>query len=144
MTGPIAVPDYDVTIASGETTLKVLQLTRAAPEGVDRKAFLSAFADQLLASLVALPPGRWGDVLGAAAAFGQGHLLEAWFRDAADQDLVARSGFDGAVRQDPGDYLYPVDANVAPATKLNALDDAGHWISTCRSTPSATPGTPSR
>jgi hypothetical protein len=24
------------------------------------------------------------------------------------------------VRQDPGDYLFPVDANVAPATKLNA------------------------
>ena len=39
----------------------------------------------------------------------------------ADQQLVARGGFDGAVRQDPGDYLYPVDANVAPASKLNLL-----------------------
>ena len=96
-------------------------MTRAAPEGVDRKAFLAAFADQLLASLFALPPRKWGDVLGAADAFGQGHLLGAWFSDAADQALVARSGFDGAVRQDPGDYLYPVDANVAPATKLNLL-----------------------
>ena len=71
----------------------------------------------MLASLLALPPGKWGDVLGAAEAFGKGHLLEAWFRDAADQQLAARSGFDGSVRQDPGDYLYPVDANVAPATK---------------------------
>jgi hypothetical protein len=121
VTGPIAVPDYDVTIASGETTLKVLQLTRAAPPGVDRKALLPAFADRLLASLVALPPRKWGDVLGSADAFGQGRFLLAWFRDAADQGLVSRSGFDGAVRQDPGDYLYPVDANVSPVSKLNML-----------------------
>ena len=91
MTGPVTVPDYDVTIASGETTLKVLQLTRAAQPGVDRKAFLSAFADRLIASLLALPPEKWGDLLGAADSFGQGRLLLAWFRDAADQGLVARS-----------------------------------------------------
>jgi hypothetical protein len=121
ITGPIAVPDYDVTIGTGETTLKVLQATRAAPPGVDRKAFLAAFADRLLASLLALPPRQWGDVLGAAGALSQGHLLEAWFREAADEDLLAGSGFDGAVRQDPGDYLYPVDANVSPVSKLNML-----------------------
>jgi hypothetical protein len=121
VTGPITVPDYDVTIASGETTLKILQLTRAESEpGGDRKAFLPVFAERLLGSLLALPPRKWGDLLGAADAFGRGRLLEAWFRDAADQELVVRSGFDGAVRQDPGDYLFPVDANVAPATKLNA------------------------
>jgi hypothetical protein len=120
-TGPVTVPDYGVTIASGETTLKVLQMTRAAPEGVDRKAFLTAFANRLLASLLALPPRKWGDLLGTADAFGRGHLLDAWFRDSADEGLAAKSGIDGAVRQDPGDYLYPVDANVAPATKLNML-----------------------
>jgi Protein of unknown function (DUF4012) len=122
VTGPMAVPDYNVTIASGETTLKVLQLTRAASTpGGDRKAFLPAFADRLLTSLLALPPQKWGDLLGAANAFGKGHLLVAWFRNQTDQGLVARSGFDGAVRQDPGDYVYPVDSNVAPATKLNLL-----------------------
>jgi hypothetical protein len=141
VTGPVTVPDYEATIASGETTLKVLQLTRAAPEGVDRKAFLSAFADRLLASLLALPPRTWGDILGMADTLGRGHLLEAWFRDPADEALVARGGFDGAVRQDPGDYLYPVDANVAPATKLNMLttrtlgldvqiDDVGNALNT--------------
>jgi Protein of unknown function (DUF4012) len=122
MTGPIVVPDYNVTIASDETTLKVLQLTRAASTpGANRKAFLSAFADRLLTSLLALPSRTWGDLLGSADAFSRGHLLQAWFRNEADQGLVARSGFDGAVRQDPGDYIYPVDSNVAPATKLNLL-----------------------
>jgi hypothetical protein len=122
VTGPISVPDYHVTIASGETTLKVLQQTRtASTPGGDRKAFLSAFADQLLTSLLALPPRQWGDLLGATNAFVKGHLLLAWFRDGADQALVTQSGFGGAVRQDAGDYLYPVDSNVAPATKLNLL-----------------------
>jgi len=122
VTGPVAVPDYDVTIASGETTLKVLQRTRAASApGEDRKAFLSAFSDRLLASLLSLPPRKWGDLVDAANVFGKGHLLLAWFRDTADQELAAQSGFDGAVRQDPGDYLFPVDANVAPATKLNMV-----------------------
>jgi len=32
ITGPITVPDYDVTLAAGETTLKVLELTRASDD----------------------------------------------------------------------------------------------------------------
>ena len=120
LTGPISVPDYHVTITSGETTLKVLQQTRAASTlGLDRKAFLSAFASQLLQALLALPAQRWGDLLSAGDAFGPGHLLDVWLRDPADEAFVAAQGFGGAVRQDPGDYLYPVDSNVAPPTKLN-------------------------
>jgi len=121
VTGPVTVPDYDVTIASGETTLKVLQLTRDPTPGVDRKAFLSAFADRLIAALLALPPEKWGDLLGGADSFVNGRLLLAWFPDKADQGLVAQGGFDGAVHRDPGDYLFPVDSNVAPATKLNLV-----------------------
>ena len=122
VTGPVAVPDYHVTIASGETTLKVLQLTRAASTpGGDRKAFLSAFADRLLASLLALQPSKWGDLLGSADAFSKGHLLEAWFRDLNDEAFAALSGFGGGVLQDPGDYLYPVDSNVTPVSKVNGV-----------------------
>ena len=121
VTGPIEIPEYGATIAAGETTLKVLQLTRLESDPQEsRKAFLPVFADRLLASLLAVPPQDWGDLLGTADTLRRGHLLLAWFRDAADQELVARSGFDGSVRQDPGDYLYPVDSNVAPATKLSA------------------------
>ena len=58
MTGPVTVPAYGVTIASGETTLKALQNTRVATDpATNRKAFLSAFADQLFGSLLSLPPG---------------------------------------------------------------------------------------
>lgn len=123
LTGPVTVPQYGLTIASGETTLKLLQAVWAAAAGgsADRKAVLGPFADRLLASLLGLPPAKWGELLGEAETFRQGRLLQAWFRDPADQALVAGSGFDGAVRADPGDYVYPVDSNVAPTSKLNAV-----------------------
>jgi hypothetical protein len=121
VTGPVSVPDWDATIASGETTVKVLQLTRVPRgPGEETKAFLPIFADTLFGSLFSLPPTRWGDLLAAMQTFGQERLLLAWFPDASDQAFVAGGGFDGAVRQDQGDYVYPVDSNVAPATKLNA------------------------
>ena len=122
VTGPIAVPEYRATIASGETTLKTLQLTRVAQQpGDNRKAFLSTFADRLFAALFGLPPRQWGDLLGQADTFRSQRLLLAWFKNPDDQELVARGAVDGAVRQDPGDYVYPVDSNVAPASKLNAI-----------------------
>ena len=123
VTGPVTVPQYNLTIASGETTLKLLQAVwaAAASGSANRKAILGPFADRLLSSVLALPPTKWGQLLGDAATFRQGRLLQAWFRDPADEALVAGSGFDGAVRADPGDYVYPVDSNVAPVSKLNAV-----------------------
>jgi hypothetical protein len=123
VTGPVTVPQFDLTIASGQTTLKLLQAVWAAAAGgsTDRKAVLGPFADQLLASLLGLPPAKWGQLLGDAETFRQGRLLLAWFRDPADQALVAGTGFDGAVRADLGDYVDPVDSNVAPTSKLNAV-----------------------
>ena len=82
---------------------------------------MSAFTDRLFASLLSLPPNRWGGLVDEVGALRQGRLLLAWFRDPRDQQLVARGGIDGSVRQDPGDYIYPVDSNVAPASKLNAV-----------------------
>ena len=123
VTGPVTIPEYDLTIASGETTLKLLQAVwaAAAAGSADRKAILGPFAERLFAALLGLSPAKWGEVLGEVDAFRQGRLLLAWFRDSADQALVAGSGFDGVVRADPGDYVYPVDSNVAPTSKLSAV-----------------------
>jgi uncharacterized protein DUF4012 len=120
LTGPVNVPAYNVTIESGETTLKALQLTRSAPPGEDRKAFLPAFADSLFGALFSLSSDSWAEVLSSAGTFRDGRLLLAWFTDPTEEAFAARAGLDGAVRQDPGDYVFPVDANVGPASKLNA------------------------
>lgn len=124
VTGPVTVPAYNVTVASGETTLKVLQQTReAAAPGTNRKAFLSAFADKLFGSLLALPPSRWTNLLAHGEAFGAGHLLLAWFADPAVEVAITSLGFGGAMYTGSGDFVYPVDSNVAPVSKLNVVTD---------------------
>ena len=124
LTGPITVPEYGATVASGETTLKVLQLTRApqAPNQ-NRKAFLSTFADHLFGTLLGLPPQKWADLAGQADLFRTQRLFTAWFADPGAEALTVGAGFDGAVLQSTGDYIYPVDSNVAPVSKLNAVTD---------------------
>jgi hypothetical protein len=52
---------------------------------------------------------------------GQERVVLAWFPHPADQALVAGSNWAGEVRQDPGDYLYAVDANLAPSSKLSLV-----------------------
>jgi hypothetical protein len=124
ITGPVTVPDYGVTIASGETTLKTLQNTRVAKDpGTNRKAFLSAFADRLFTALFAMPSNRWADLVARGDQFQAGRLLLAWFADPDAQAMVVKQGLDGAVRADLGDYVYPVDSNVSPVSKLNSVTD---------------------
>jgi hypothetical protein len=121
ITGPINVPAYQTTIAPGETTLKTLQLTRVAKPGETRKAFLSAFADQMFDRLLGLPPKQWAELVSEAETLQRQHMLLAWFKDSDDQALATTSGFGGGVIQGPGDYVYAVDSNVAPSSKLNAV-----------------------
>lgn len=123
VTGPITLPEYDQTIAPGQTTLKLMQAIWAAAAGgsENRKAVLGPFAEQLFTALLGLPPQQWGRLLDDAETYRRDRLLLAWFADPAAQQLVTENGFDGAVRQEPGDYVYPVDSNVAPTSKLNAV-----------------------
>ena len=123
LTGPITVPESNLTVAPGETTLKLMQAIWEAAAGgsTNRKAVLGPFAQRLFAALLGLPPRSWATLAGDAETFRRERLLLAWFKDPAAQQLVSGSGFDGAVRQDPGDYVYPVDSNVAPTSKLSAV-----------------------
>ena len=122
VTGPIAVPEYGVTVAAGQTTLTALRYTRQSrTAGVDRKVFLQVFANRLLDALLALPSSKWPALLTQLGVIDQQRQAMAWFRDPAEEQLVAANGWDGGVRQDPGDYVYAVDANVAPASKGNLV-----------------------
>ena len=122
--GPVEVPGFDATIAAGETTATVLANTRVPrKERENAKAFLFAFVDSVLDTLLASPPDRWPALVDLAGSLRERPLLLAWFSDPADQAAVVRFGLDGAVREDPGDYLYVVDANVGPTSKLNMWTD---------------------
>jgi hypothetical protein len=124
ITGPVTVPTYDVTVASGETTLKTLQNTRLPTDAsTNRKAFLSAFADRLFDTLLALPPTRWTEIAGRGDEFQAGRLLLGWFADQESQRAITGMGLDGAIRADRGDFVYPVDSNVSPVSKASAVTD---------------------
>jgi hypothetical protein len=70
-------------------------------------------------------------------------LVLAWFKDAEVQQLAVDVGLAGPVRQDATDYVYVVEANVAPTSKYNLvierssslvvkLDEAGDALSSVR------------
>ena len=122
VTGPISVPEYGVTFKAGQTTMTVLENTRqAATPGVDRKAILDVFGAELVNAMLATPAARWPDLMNALSnAAGQRHLM-VWTKDAGAKGLVSWAGWDGAIRQDAGDYLEAVDANVAPVSKYNLV-----------------------
>jgi hypothetical protein len=122
VTGPITVPGYGVTVQPGETAVTLLRHTRSAPApGVNRKAFVAAFADVVMARLLETPPSHWPALIDVLGVMGRQRQALIWLADPGAQGLVTEYGWDGTVRHDPADYLYVVDANVSPSSKLSAV-----------------------
>ena len=123
--GPIEVPDYGVTVAPGETTLTAFAHTRPATTapGTDRKAFLQSFASALFDRLLSMPVERLPDLVPALQTIAAERRASAWLVDPAAQAFVERGGLAGGVRDDDGDFLYVVDANVGPVSKLNLVTE---------------------
>lgn len=120
VTGPIEVPEYGVTVKAGQTTMTALANTRQpADPSTDRKAILDVFGGKLMSAMMATPAAKWPALLNALTdAVSQGHLM-MWAENDAAEALISWAGWDGAIRQDAGDYLGAVDANVAPTSKYN-------------------------
>lgn len=126
VTGPIDVPEYGVTVAAGEVTMTALRLTRGVSDpapGADRKAFLDALAGRLMARLAFMLPSDWPRLAHALSELAQRRDVLVWFVDSAAELPVSKVPLGGAVRRDPGDYLYVVEANVEPSSKYNLAID---------------------
>jgi hypothetical protein len=122
--GPVEVKAFDVTVAPGDTTMTLLGETRGTETSVEgRKEILDDLATTLVQRLLALPPDQWVGMAEALLEIGDEKLALAWFEDAAAQDLVAESGWAGAVAQGAGDYVYALESNVAPTSKYNLVVD---------------------
>lgn len=121
--GPVEVPGYDVVVNPGEVTLTGLRQTREFQPDGSRKGFLSDLANVLIQRLFSLPGEQWVPMAQQLEVIGRQRQVMAWFRDPDERALMDRLGWSGRVRQDPGDYLLAVDANVAPSGKLNLVVD---------------------
>jgi hypothetical protein len=120
VTGPVEVPEYNVTVSQGQVTLTALSLTRGISTPTsDRKAFLDYLASSLLDRLFALPSDRWPALIDAFIEMADQRRIQTWFKDPAIQAVADKAPIGAAVRQEPGDYVYVVEANVAPTSKYN-------------------------
>ncbi len=122
--GSVDVPDYAVTVEPGDVTLTLLGATRgAAVDPKNRKDVLDVLAKTMMDRLLGLPPERWPDLVSALEDIGRERMALAWFKDSEAERFVVDRGWGGPVRQDPGDYLYVVESNVAPTSKYNLVVD---------------------
>lgn len=122
--GPVDVDAYGVTVAAGDTTMTLLGETRGTETSTEgRKEILDALASTAMQRLLALPSDQWVPMADALLDIGNQKLAIAWFKDAAAQRLAQDGGWGGAVRQTPGDYVYALEANMAPTSKYNLVVD---------------------
>lgn len=124
--GPVTLEEYETTVKPGESTFVLLGETRGPGDGrtnENRKEILDALAREITQRLLSLPPDRIFGMVDAAGDIAEQRLAMAWFADPATQALLEDSGWAGSVRQDPGDYLYVVEANMAPTSKYNLVVD---------------------
>ena len=122
--GPVDIPQHDVVVEPGDVTLTLLRATRGDDGNLrGRKEILDVLASEMMQRLMSLPPADWGAVLDALERVAEERSALVWLADPDAQEVVVESGFAGEVRQDPGDYLYVVESNVAPTSKYNLAVD---------------------
>jgi len=122
--GPVTVPDYDVTVGPGDVTMTALRLTRgASTQTSDRKAFLGSLADLILQKVQDSGPSEWPKLLDAFNQLKTDRDLLVWLADPSAERSLAATPMGGALDEAPGDYLYVVEANVAPTSKYNLAVD---------------------
>jgi hypothetical protein len=122
--GPVDVPEYGVEVHPGEVTMTLLAATRGTAADIEgRKDVLDALALEAVERLLSLPPERWSETVSALEDIGRQRDAMAWLADQDAQAMVDEAGWSGRVAQDPGDYLYVVESNVAPTSKYNLVVD---------------------
>ncbi len=122
VTGPVELPEFDVTVTAGNAFDLTEEHTRAPYEpAADRKAFAALLADEVITRVLHPEPGQWSPLVDTVQRLGDEKDLLLYSFDADQQALIERMGWDGGVaHQDGSDYLMVVDASVN-STKLNAV-----------------------
>ncbi len=121
VTGPVDLPEFDVTVDAGNAFDLTEQYTRAPYEpAADRKAFAGVLADHVLRRVLKPERGEWSGLVDVLQQLGDEKDMQLYVSDAHQQDLVSQFGWDGGVKYTSGDYLGVVDASVN-STKLNAV-----------------------
>ncbi len=123
-TGPITVPNAPEPITNDNllTYMRASWSTEPA-QGVNydwwlhRKDFIQNMAGGLVKQLAHSP---WAAIGQAGTQALRERHIEVWLKDKEAAQLLAAQGWDGAIKHDPGDYLFVAEANVG-FNKVNAI-----------------------
>ncbi len=128
VTGPLAVPDYGITVDAATFSEFVFRFENASTRSPHAKRFLSATAVPLVAALGSLPAGRWPQLIGALnAAAAARHLAVYLDSDVAEAEMD-RYGWSGRLNPLAApDFLLEVEANLG-ATKANRFLRRGYEL----------------
>lgn len=121
LTGPIPMPEYNVTVTAENVREETQRLVTYEydRERNEPKAFIADLLPEVLARVTRLPREQWGDLVDALVhALRSKHLL-VYFRDEAAEAAVVTLGWGGALPHMPSpqpnvfaDHLGRVEANI--------------------------------
>lgn len=120
--GPITVQEYGITVSSetlSEETLKQTRRESTVP-GAPGKSFLAFLAKDLLERIFATSNDEWIDLVRLLDRMAKERHLQLNFQDDRLQALASEYGFDGALIEEPGDFIHLADTSVL-STKLNLI-----------------------
>jgi hypothetical protein len=126
VTGPIAMPAYDVTVTAENV---VDETQRLVTFDYDRekntpKAFIADLLPEILNRVANVPKDRWGDLVGVLTdSLREKHVLIALW-DPEAQAKVTDLGWAGAVEATEGDYLLRVEANIGGQKTDELIDQS--------------------
>ena len=121
--GSVDIPDFGVTVDSGNARDLTEQYTREAyGPRTDRKAFVGLLADEVLQRVLHPQPDQWSALVDVLQSLGDHKDLQIYSKSPSQERVLAELGWDGAVQYTSGDYLRLVDASVN-STKLNIVID---------------------
>ena len=109
LTGPIAVPGFDLTLDSKNLVTEVI---RRDIEDPNHKALLGAVAGPLMQKVTELRSDQWPQLVTVLNTLATQRHLQTYFNNASAQDEIARYGWSGDLLATRApDFIYPLEAN---------------------------------
>lgn len=122
VTGPIAVPGFNVTVQAPTFVDQVFQIEDAAIRQPGRKNFLTELAQPLLDKVSNLPSSKWSDLVTELNLAAARRDLQAYFVNQTAQDEMTRIGWAADLNTSRApDFMMEVENNFGG-------DKANHWV----------------
>jgi hypothetical protein len=118
-TGPLAIPDYNVTVDAKTFDEFLFAYENGPARTTNRKDLLAAVANQLITHISSVPPNGWPGLLAAFNKAGSERHFQVFFNNPAAQDEMVK--YSWAQTLNPlkaPDFMMDVESNFA-GTKAN-------------------------